>query len=255
MVHSSPEISPIPALGDNYVWLFPTGAGTVAVVDPGQPQPVLAALEERGVRVSHVLLTHHHWDHVGGVEDLVERDGPEVIGAASDAERLPPLGRAVGDGDRFSLAGATCRVLAVPGHTSGHVAYVLGDALFAGDTLFSYGCGRMFEGTPPQMWQSLCKLRALPDETRVYCGHEYTESNLRFAVHLTPDAPGLAAAGDRARATRAADRPTVPSRLGDEKALNPFLRCDDPNFAVAVGATGDAPERVFARIRGQKDTF
>ena len=194
MSPDGPEVSAVPVLGDNYVWLFPTDPGAVAVVDPGQPQPVLAALDEGGWRVSHVLLTHHHWDHVGGVEDLVERDRPVVIGAAAEADRLPPLGRAVVDGERFPLAGMTCEVVGVPGHARGHVAYVLGDALFAGDTLFSYGCGRVFEGSPRQMWQSLCRLRALPDHTRLFCGHEYTQSNLRFARHLTPDDPGLAAA-------------------------------------------------------------
>jgi len=249
------DVRPIPAHSDNYIWLFVTPEGGAAVVDPGDAEPVGAVLDGLGVPLRHILLTHHHWDHTAGTDALRERSGAEVIGAADDALRLPRLTRGVRPGETFDLGGLAVRVLAVPGHTSAHVAYVTADALFAGDSLFSYGCGRLFEGTPAEMWQSLKTMRDLPGDLRVFCGHEYTANNLRFARHLEPDHVELRAVADEVAALRAAGQTTLPSSLERERRLNPFLRCDDPEFAQALGLAGRAPDEVFGVLRARKDAF
>lgn len=252
------EIEQIPVLNDNYVYLVhdPETQAT-GVVDPAVVDPVLQALERRGWRLTHILNTHHHHDHTGGNLEIKERTGCSIIGARDDAARIPGIDEQVGGGDTVSLGNATAQVFDVPGHTSGHIAYWFpeSDALFCGDTLFSLGCGRMFEGTPEVFWESLKRLRALPDSTRVYCAHEYTQANLRFSLSVDPDNPALRARGDEVNALRAAGRPTVPSVLGDEKKANPFLRADDPALAAALGMAGAAPARVFAEVRGRKDRF
>lgn len=251
---STVHIEQIPALQDNYVYLLTDEAtGTVGVIDPSEAAPVLDALDEG--RLDYILLTHHHWDHVGGVEELKELTKAKVVGFSGDAHRLPGVDLRVEDGGSFALGGATANVFFIPGHTLGHVAYWFEEsrALFCGDTLFSLGCGRLFEGTAQQMWASLSKLRALPDGTRVFCAHEYTESNSRFALHLDPKNENLVQRAARVRELRAKGRPTVPSTMGEEKLTNPFLRADDPDLMRAVGL-GDA-EATFAEIRKRKDQF
>jgi hydroxyacylglutathione hydrolase len=250
------DIVRIPVLQDNYVWLVKAGPA-IAVVDPAVAEPVEAALAARGWRLTHILNTHHHGDHVGANLDLKARHGCTIVGPRADRERIPGLDVEVGEGEIYALGGVAARVFDVPGHTRGHIAYWFeaAGALFCGDTLFALGCGRLFEGTPAQMWASLLKLRALPDEARVHCAHEYTQSNARFALSVDPENAALRAraqAVDEARSRREA---TVPSRLGDEKATNPFLRADDPDLARAMGLAGRPPAEVFAAMRAAKDRF
>lgn len=252
------DIVRIPAFNDNYIWLLrDRSSGKTAVVDPGDAGPVLAALEAQEWGLDYILCTHHHADHVGGNLELKQATGCTVVGSAADAARIPGLDVGLNEGDIFALGDATARVLSVSGHTVGHIAYAFVDAraLFCGDTLFSLGCGRMFEGTAPVFWDSLAKLRALPDDMAVYCAHEYTQSNYRFAIAVDPDNVVLQALGAEITALRAKDEPTVPSFLGDEKRANPFLRADDPALAAALGLSGAAPEAVFADLRKRKDTF
>ncbi|MDR3518894.1 MAG: hydroxyacylglutathione hydrolase [Azospirillaceae bacterium] len=256
------EIRLIPAFTDNYIYaLRDSASGAVAVVDPGEAGAAIAALERFGWRPDLILLTHHHPDHIGGAIELRTRFGSQVVGALADQSRLPPLDRAVAEGDQVLLGGTELAVLEVPGHTVGHIAYVGGGALFSGDTLFSLGCGRMFEGTAAQMWNSLTKLRALPDTLAIYCGHEYTASNARFAVTVDPDNAALHRRIAEVTALRAAGRPTIPASLADERATNPFLRADDPTVARMLGldrepsdAVAD-PVAVFAALRQRKDHF
>ncbi len=252
------EIRLVRVLGDNYAHLLhDPETGAAAVVDPGEAEPVLAAAESMGWTIGTILLTHHHADHIGGVAAIKAVTGCRVVAAAADLFRIPDVDVAVADGDTVEIGAAHAVVFEVPGHTSGHVAYwfIADDALFCGDTLFAMGCGRLFEGTPAQMWQSLSRLRALPDETLVYCGHEYTAQNARFALALDPDNDELTARADAVAACAAAKRPTVPSTLALEKATNPFLRADDPDFAARLGLAGAAPDEVFAEIRRRKDVF
>lgn len=255
---ASLDIRQIPALSDNYIYLVrEAGTGACAAVDPAEAGPVLAALDRLGWRLTHILNTHHHGDHVGGNRELKDRTGCTIVGHARDAARIPGIDVRVGDGDTVSLGNASARVIAIDGHTVGHIAYWFADAaaLFCGDTLFSLGCGRLFEGTAAQMWTSLGRLRDLPAETRIYCGHEYTEANARFALSLDPDNPALRARAADVRELRARAQPTVPSVLGDERACNPFLRADDPGLQRALGMAGAAPAAVFAEIRRRKDVF
>lgn len=246
----------IPVLRDNYVHvLHDPATGVTAAVDPAVAPPVLEAVRSRGWRLTHVLCTHHHPDHTAGNAALREATGCEVVGARADRHRIPAVTALVEDGDMVTLGSITARVLAVPGHTTGHVAYVAGDVVFCGDTLFSLGCGRLFEGTAAEMWASLCRLRALPDATRVYCGHEYTEANGRFAVTVDPHNPALGARVAEVAVLRAEGLPTVPSTLAVEQAANPFLRADDPALASALGLTDAPPAVVFAALRSRKDVF
>jgi hydroxyacylglutathione hydrolase len=252
------DIRRIPALTDNYLWLVrEPSSGLVAVVDPAEAAPVEAALASLGWRLTHILNTHHHKDHVGGNLALKAKWHATVVGPAADAARIPGLDIEVGDGETYRLGEESAEVFDVPGHTRGHIAYWFpdSDALFCGDTLFALGCGRLFEGTPAQMWASLRKFDAMPDETLVFCAHEYTQANARFA--LTVDG-GNAALQARARAVdeaRAAGQATVPSTLGDERATNPFLRAADAALARNVGLDARDPVAVFAEIRQRKDHF
>nr|WP_211113981.1 hydroxyacylglutathione hydrolase [Azospirillum picis] len=232
-------------------------SGKVGVVDPGEAGPVQAALERRGWTLTHILLTHHHDDHIGGAAELKARYRATVIGARADAHRIPDLDVALGDGDRTMFGEQTARVMAVPGHTSGHIAFWFegAESLFCGDTLFSLGCGRLFEGTPAQMWQSLQDLRALSPSTRIYCGHEYTLSNGRFALTVDPDNGALRERMDEVTALRDRGQPTIPTTIGLERRTNPFLRADDPAVQAAVGMAGVPAVEVFAELRRRKDHF
>jgi hydroxyacylglutathione hydrolase len=254
---ASLEIEIVPALSDNYVYLLhDAGSGATAVVDPGEAPPVLAALDRHSWTLTHILATHHHMDHIGGVPELRERFAVTLIGPAAET-RIPGIDIAVADGDRCRVGDAEARVFEVPGHTLGHIAFWFAgsEALFSGDTLFALGCGRMFEGNPPGFWHSLDKLRALPDATRVYCGHEYTQSNLKFALSVDPDNAALQAAGKRIVALRAEGKPTIPSLMGEERAANPFLRADDPGMQASLGMSGADPAAVFGELRARKDKF
>lgn len=252
------EIHQIPVLSDNYVYLVhEPNTQQTAVVDPAVSAPVLDLLAAKGWTLNFILNTHHHMDHVGGNRELMAATGCNVVGPKADAGRIPGIGVQVGDGDVFALGGAKAQVFDVPGHTRGHIAYWFSDddALFCGDTLFALGCGRMFEGTADQMWSSLLKLRALPDSTRVYCAHEYTQANARFALSVDGSNTDLVKRDQEISLLRAQGRPTVPSLLGVEKTTNPFFRADDPALAAAVGLAGADPVSVFAEVRGRKDSF
>lgn len=252
------EIELVPALSDNYVYLaHDAETGATAVIDPAEADPVLAALERKGWKLTHILNTHHHMDHIGGNAELKERFGVPIIGPRADSARIPGLDVEVGDGDTYSVGSQTATVFDTPGHTRGHIAFWFpdSDALFCGDTLFVLGCGRMFEGTPEQFWSSLTKLRSLPDSARVYCGHEYTQSNARFALSVEKDNADLQAKAQQVDALRAEGKPTIPGILGEEKKTNPFLRADVPSVQEAVGMAGQDPAAVFAEIRRRKDSF
>ena len=218
---------------------------------------MLNALDRLGWTLTHVFNTHHHHDHTGGNLELKRATGCTVIGHARDAQRIPGIDVAVEDGAIVALGAVRAQVLDVSGHTIGHIAYWFEheSALFCGDTLFSLGCGRLFEGTPAQMWKSLTRLRELPGATRVYCGHEYTESNARFALRIDPDNPALRRRAETVLALRAKGLPTVPSLLAEERAANPFLRADDPHLQAAVGFAGRDPIETFAEIRRRKDAY
>jgi hydroxyacylglutathione hydrolase len=250
-------IRQLPVLRDNYVYLVhDPDSGATAAVDPSVAEPVLRALDDTGWRLTHILNTHHHVDHTGGNAELKAATGCVIVGPRADRDRIPGIDVEVGEGDSYTLGTQTARVYDVPGHTRGHIAFwfTQSRALFCGDTLFLMGCGRLFEGTPEQMWRSLGKLRSLPPETRVYCGHEYTQSNARFAVTVDPANPALAARKARVDALRADGIPTVPATMGEEVATNPFLRADQPALQAATGTPGD-PVATFAEIRRRKDSF
>ncbi len=224
------DVRPIPILSDNYAWrLRETAGGAVAVVDPANAAAVIALLEQEGGRLDLVLLTHHHDDHVAGALEVAQRFGAPIAGAARDRHRLPPLDLPLQEGDRVSLGTTSGLVIDTPGHTRGHISFFFGEGpvLFCGDTLFSLGCGRLLEGTAEEMFGSLRKLAALPDDTLVCCGHEYTESNARFALTVLPDNAALHVRAAHVAAQRAAGTPTVPTRLDQERAANPFLLAPD----------------------------
>jgi len=236
-------VTGIPCLSDNYFWLLRDEAtGAVAICDPGEAGPAIAAVEKLGGRLDMILLTHHHGDHIGGVAELHQRFGGKIVGAAADAHRLPKLDIAVKPGDTVTLGSAAGTVIDTPGHTLGHIAFHFpdGKAVLCGDTLFSLGCGRLIEGNAAQMFGSLAALAALPPETLVCCGHEYTESNARFAVTVEPENQALAARTAEVKALRASGRPTVPSTLGAERAENPFLRAADVARLAAIRSAKDS---------------
>jgi hydroxyacylglutathione hydrolase len=248
----------VPCRTDNYAFLLHNSeTGQTALFDAPDAGPVAAELDRRGWTLTDIALTHHHGDHVEGVASLRAASGAQVIGAKADSHRLPPLDLAVSDGDSFTLCGTQARVIAVPGHTLGHIAYHVpaAHAAFAGDTLMAMGCGRLFEGTAEQMWDSLCKLRALPPETLICSGHEYTQSNGRFALSVEPGNADLAARIQRVADQRERGEATIPSLLADELRTNPFLRADVASFQAAVGLSGEPAAAVFAHVRKLKDHF
>lgn len=252
------DIRQIPVLKDNYVYLIREGtSGAVGVVDPAVAAPVLAEAARLGWRITHVLNTHHHGDHVGGNLEIQAATGCTIVGPAHDPDRIPGMAIQVKDGDTYRFGNEAAQVFFVPGHTRGHIAYWFKEsaALFCGDTMFSIGCGRLFEGTAQQMWASLSQLRALPADTRIYCAHEYTESNIRFAVTVEPANAALRAYEAEVKTKRAANIPTVPSTLGLERSANPFLRADTPELQAAIAMAGEDPVAVFAEVRRRKDVF
>jgi hydroxyacylglutathione hydrolase len=258
------EIVPIPLLADNYGYLLiePTGK-RAAIVDCSEAGPVLAEVGRRGLRLEAVLSTHHHFDHVGGNQEVAAAiPGIRVLGSRADLARVPALTEPLDDGQEFDLLGARGKAIFIPAHTSGHLAYYFADqgpSVFSGDTLFAAGCGRLFEGSPAQMMSSLGKLAALPDSTKVWCGHEYTAKNLAFAHELEPGNADIASKLERVRALRAAGNPTVPSTIGEEKRTNPFLRSESPELRTTLRRRfpdlGDDAVAVFAKTRELKDQF
>jgi hydroxyacylglutathione hydrolase len=263
--HTHLNVRPVRAFADNYIWLIasPRTPDRLVAVDPGEAAPVLAELRRSGTSLAAILLTHHHPDHIGGVPELLSHAasaGPIPVIGPEDA-RISTLTRAVHDGERCELPdlGLSFEILGVPGHTVSHIAFWGHGALFCGDTLFSAGCGRMFEGTPSQMSASLSKLRHLPPETRVYCGHEYTAANLRFALTVEPSNGAALEYQASVARLQAAGTPSLPSTLAMEINVNPFLRCDQDSVATAaarhVGKRLDGPAAVFGALRAWKDGF
>ncbi len=250
------DIVPLQALRDNYVWTL-RNARHAAVVDPGEARPVLEYLQREKLALAAILATHHHPDHVGGIPELLAHQRVPVYGPKG--EPIATLTRPVAEGDTVEIPelGVTLSVLDIPGHTRAHIAYYGAGSLFCGDTLFACGCGRLFEGTPEQMMASLAKLAALPDATKVYCGHEYTLANIAFAQQVEPKNTALAARLVRDQKLRAAGKPTLPSTLGEERATNPFLRWKEPAVVESankyLGARVSDPVRVFAAIRDWKN--
>lgn len=234
----------IPALKDNYIYLLRDEAtGHTAVIDPSEAKPVLEVLKQKGWKLHYIWNTHHHWDHTGGNLALKQQTGCKIIGFVGDKHRLPGIDQIVADGEDLALGESVAKILFIPGHTLGHIAYWFekDNALFCGDTLFSLGCGRLFEGTPEQMYTSLQKLAALPEETRVYCGHEYTVTNARFALSVDPDNQALQSHYTYALEKDQRHQPTLPSTIGIERTLNPFLRVKNA--------------KEFAILRKDKDNF
>ncbi|HZV94044.1 MAG TPA: hydroxyacylglutathione hydrolase [Caldimonas sp.] len=254
------NLTAVPAFSDNYIWMIDDGRSAI-VVDPGEAEPVQAALDARRLALAAILVTHHHADHVGGVDALRDRLRGPVFGPMHESLPQPCEGHV--EGDVVEALGLQFEVIDVPGHTAGHIAFFnragAGEPLaFCGDTLFSAGCGKLFEGTPAQMHASLAKLSDLPDATRVCCGHEYTLQNLRFAQAVEPGNADIAVHAEACKALRIEGKPTLPSAMGRERRINPFLRTAEPaviDAAVAHGASGRSGSEVLAAIRTWKDDF
>ncbi|WP_102107271.1 hydroxyacylglutathione hydrolase [Oceaniglobus roseus] len=252
------ELVTVPCLSDNYAFLLHEGnSGATALIDVPEAAPIAAALEERSWTLSEVWITHHHADHVQGLPDLAAAKGAKVTGAEADAHRLPDLDRRVKDGDTFDFAGHEVRVMDVSGHTKGHIALYVPDAkaVFTADSLMALGCGRLFEGTAEMMWASLSKLAALPADTTVCSGHEYTAANARFALTVEPGNAALQRRAQEIEAARSEGRPTVPSSLAEELATNPFLRAGLSEVKSGLDMSGSSDAEVFAEIRRRKDNF
>lgn len=245
-------------LKDNYgVLVHDAATGATASIDAPEARAVEAALAAQGWRLTDILVTHHHGDHTAGVLELKERHGCRVTAPAHESEAIAGADAAVDQGDTVQVGSLAARVIATPGHTAGHISYWFPEEklVFVGDTLFSIGCGRLLEGTRETMWESLLKLRALPDDTRVYCGHEYTQANIRFALTIEPENAALKRRAEEVERLVAASRFTLPALLGDEKQANPFLRADVPEVARALGLAGRSAAEVFGDLRQRKNQF
>jgi hydroxyacylglutathione hydrolase len=245
-------------LSDNYgVLLHDPATGATAAIDAPEAAPIEAALKETGWKLTDILVTHHHHDHTGGLEALKAKYKCRVVAPAKEASKIPGVDETVNEGDTVKVGSLEGKVFDTPGHTLGHITYWFPkDRLaFVGDTLFSIGCGRVIEGTPDIMWKSLDKLRALPDDTQVYCGHEYTAANVRFALSVDKNNAALTARAAQVEKQLAAGEPTIPVTIGEEKAANPFLRADAPDLAAGVDMAGKPAADVFAEVRGRKDKF
>ncbi len=252
------DIRQFPCLSDNYGYLIrDRTTGAVAAIDTPDAEAIDRELARDGWRLTHILNTHWHPDHAGGNLALKARWGCRIIGPRGEAEKIPGLDEAVGDGDAIELGASRARVIDTPGHTSGHIIYHFAEdgAAFVGDTIFALGCGRLFEGTPQQMWTSLQKIAALPPETKLYCAHEYTQANARFAITVEPGNADLQRRVENVNAKRALGEWTVPSTLAEELATNPFLRAGEKSLAAGAGLEGADPVTVFAEIRRRKDGF
>ena len=245
-------------LKDNYgVLLHDSATGATAAIDAPEAAPIEAALKATGWKLSDILVTHHHHDHTGGIAELKQKHRCRVVAPHGEASKIPLLDETVREGDKVSVGKLSANVIETPGHTAGHITFWFdADKLaFAGDTLFSIGCGRVIEGTPEMMWASLKKLRDLPGDTRVYCGHEYTLANIKFAQSIEPGNAALTARAKEAARQVAAGEPTIPTTIAEEKAANVFLRADDPAVAAAVGLAGKPAAQVFAEVRARKNKF
>ncbi len=250
------EVKSIPAFNDNYIWLIQNSDGRCAVVDPGEASPVLAYLEQHQLTLDTILITHHHHDHIGGIAELV-RQHPNLHIVGPSQEPVPTLTHSVEEGQSLHLFDHTFQVFDLPGHTAGHIGYYTEGLLFCGDVLFSAGCGRIFEGTPQQMFESVSKLAALPDETQVFCAHEYTASNVAFALAVEPDNGDLHQYRDTVNRLRASNQPTLPTTLKQERLINPFLRtdCDGVIRAVQNRTLNRDPLSIFTALREWKNEF
>lgn len=250
------EIRLFPCLSDNFGYLIhdPVTKAT-ASIDAPEAGPVIKALQREGWTLTDILVTHHHVDHVGGIDELKTKYNCRVVAPHDRTVAIPLVDERVREGDTVKVGNLSARVLETPGHTLDHISYVFDEdrALFCADTLFSIGCGRVFEGTYPMMWESLLKLRALPNDMRVYCGHEYTSSNVKFALGIEPNNPALKARAEEVAKLRAANQPTIPTLIRDEKEANTFLRADVPAVAAAVGLAGKSPADVFGELRERKN--
>ena len=257
-LHTDAQIRLFICLKDNFgVLLHDPATGATAALDAPEAAPIEAALAEAGWKLSDILVTHHHGDHTGGIAELKRRHHCRVVAPRKEAAKIPDVDMAVAENDRVLVGTLAAQVIETPGHTLGQVNYFF-DAprlLFAGDTLFSIGCGRVIEGTPEMMWQSLLKLCALPGDTRIYCGHEYTEANIRFALTIEPDNPALAARAVEVKRQLATGTATIPALLDEEKRANPFLRADEVAVANAVGLADKPAAEVFAEVRSRKNRF
>jgi hydroxyacylglutathione hydrolase len=247
-----------PCLQDNYgVLLHDPASGATASIDAPEAAAVEAALKNTGWRLTDILVTHHHGDHTAGIAELKDRYRCRVVAPLNEAAKISHVDETVREGGKVSVGKLLANVIETPGHTAGHISYWFhtDKLVFAGDTLFSIGCGRVIEGTPEMMWGSLLKLRDLPDDTQIFCGHEYTLANIKFALTIEPDNRALAARAEEASRQIAGGQPTIPTTIGQEKAANPFLRADVAAVAASVGLAGKPAAQVFAEVRARKNKF
>jgi hydroxyacylglutathione hydrolase len=252
------KIDRVDCLQDNYVWLLREPGGKVAVVDPSEAKPVAAALEQLGVKPDYILNTHHHWDHTGGNEELKRKYGLTIVGPKADKDRIPGIDVALGEGDTFDFGQLQMQVFDTPGHTRGHITlyFPQAESVFPGDTLFAMGCGRLFEGTHAQMWSSLSKIAALPPQTTVYCAHEYTQANAKWARAVNPNNEALKQRQQKVAELRSEGKATIPSTLDEELATNPFLRPKDKDIRQTLGVSDSASDlEAFTAVRRHKDNF
>ncbi len=250
------EILIIKCLNDNYAYIYLNDKKEAFVVDPSEASPVIDTLEKNDLQLKYILNTHHHFDHIGGNFELKEKYNCKIVGSKKDRDRIPGIDIEISDGDYWSFKEHTAQIIEIPGHTSGHIAFFFKslNAVFTGDTLFSLGCGRLFEGTPTMMWNSLKKLRALPDQTKIYCGHEYTLSNGKFINSIYPS-EDMRLKIESLVELNEKNLPSIPSTIADEKKMNIFLKADDINLIKNLGLNGKSPEEVFGYIRELKDNF